>query len=71
MRTQEWLVSSDTSSMATNTCIVPIDKSGAAKSSSALKQTNKKLIKLIINNEDRAPYRKFCKYKIEIQSTNE
>ena len=73
MKTQEWLVSTDTSPVATiidtKGSVVTIDKSNAVKSSSTAKQTNpeKKLIKLVINNEDRPPYHKYCKYKIEIQ----
>ena len=76
MKTQEWLVSSDTSAMATisdssKPSVVSTDKPIVPKIiPTVAKQTpssDKKLIKLIINNEERPPYRKFCRYKIELQ----
>jgi hypothetical protein len=69
MKVREWLVSSDTTDDKDKVCAISSDTKTtvSAKSSSTKTPSNEnKLIRLVINNEDKPPYRQFCRYKFEV-----
>jgi len=67
---QEWLLESDTTDDKDKVCAISSDTKTtvSAKSSSTTKtpSNENKLIRLMINNEDKPPYRQFCRYKFEV-----